>query len=51
MTTNKAVLQIGLSYGFGILLALGVPCGGHFNPAVSVILVIFRKFPAQKALW
>ncbi|EKM78762.1 hypothetical protein AGABI1DRAFT_114359 [Agaricus bisporus var. burnettii JB137-S8] len=47
----SSIFQIGLSYGFGILLALGVPNGGHFNPAVSVVQTIFRGFPARKALW
>ncbi|KAG6817344.1 hypothetical protein H0H87_009943 [Tephrocybe sp. NHM501043] len=45
--------QIGWGYMGGILLALGVcggTSGGHFNPCVSIALVLFKGFPKLKAL-
>jgi glycerol uptake facilitator-like aquaporin len=48
-----AILQIGLAYALGILFALGIAggtSGGHFNPAVTVVHVIFRGFPIPKAM-
>ncbi|KAF9074516.1 putative aquaporin 2 [Rhodocollybia butyracea] len=48
-----SVLQIGLAYAFGIVFAIGIcasTSGGHFNPAVTLTLVVFKKFPPLKAL-
>lgn len=49
----SSVLQIGFAYAIGIVLAL-ICCsgtsGGHFNPAVTISFVIFKKFPPLKAL-
>ncbi|KAJ3551987.1 hypothetical protein NM688_g4395 [Phlebia brevispora] len=46
-------LQIGFAYALGIVFALvtcGSTSGGHFNPAVSIAFVLFKKFPPLKAL-
>ncbi|KAJ3755450.1 putative aquaporin 2 [Lentinula raphanica] len=48
-----AVLQIGLAYACGIVFAIGIcssTSGGHFNPAVTVTLVLFKGFPMLKAV-
>ncbi|KXN89101.1 hypothetical protein AN958_06302 [Leucoagaricus sp. SymC.cos] len=44
----SSLLQIGFAYALGILFALGIAAGtsgGHFNPAVTIVHVIFRGFP------
>ncbi|PPQ95245.1 hypothetical protein CVT26_014936 [Gymnopilus dilepis] len=48
-----SILQIGLAYCFGIVFALVVcasTSGGHFNPAVTITMVILKGFPKRKAL-
>ncbi|KAJ3562309.1 hypothetical protein NP233_g9656 [Leucocoprinus birnbaumii] len=48
----SSLFQIGFAYALGILFALGIAAGtsgGHFNPAVTIVHVIFRKFPIGKA--
>jgi len=48
-----SVLQIGLAYAFGILLAITIcagTSGGHFNPCVTISFVVFRRFPPLKAV-
>jgi len=44
---------VGFAYAIGILLAL-ITCaptsGGHFNPAVTITLTLFRGFPVRKAV-
>ncbi|KAG9017056.1 hypothetical protein FRB90_001951 [Tulasnella sp. 427] len=56
-STNVATSQKGsylsISFGWGIATALGVwiaigASGGHLNPAVSLVLALYRKFPARK---
>ncbi|KAF7792423.1 hypothetical protein EIP86_003460 [Pleurotus ostreatoroseus] len=47
------MLQIGIAYALGIVFALvicGPTSGGHFNPAVTICLVLFKKFPRWKAV-
>ncbi|KAJ3861123.1 putative aquaporin 2 [Lentinula novae-zelandiae] len=47
------VLQIGLAYACGIIFAIsicGATSGGHFNPAVTLTLVLFKGFPPFKAV-
>ncbi|KAJ7862863.1 aquaporin-like protein [Mycena leptocephala] len=49
----SSVLQIGLSYACGILLAITVcsaTSGGHFNPAITITQLIFHRFPPLKGL-
>ncbi|KAJ7121942.1 aquaporin-like protein [Mycena filopes] len=49
----SSVLQIGLAYACGILLAVTIcsaTSGGHFNPAVTVVQLVFHKFPPLKGL-
>ncbi|KAE9407547.1 putative aquaporin 2 [Gymnopus androsaceus JB14] len=48
-----SVLQFGFAYAFGIVFALGIcssTSGGHFNPPISVAMVIFKGFPPLKAV-
>ena len=48
-----AVFQNGLAYACGIILALAVcasTSGGHFNPCITVAMVIFKGFPRLKAV-
>ncbi|KAG6820944.1 hypothetical protein H0H93_009180 [Arthromyces matolae] len=52
-TGLSSILQIGLGYFGGILLALGVcagTSGGHFNPCVTIAFVVFKGFPPLKAV-
>jgi glycerol uptake facilitator-like aquaporin len=52
-TGLSSLLQIGLGYACGILLALGVcftTSGGHLSPAITLCFCIFRGFPALKAV-
>ncbi|PPQ95243.1 hypothetical protein CVT26_014934 [Gymnopilus dilepis] len=49
----SSILQIGLAYAMGIVFAVSVcagTSGGHFNPCVTMTLVIFKGFPKLKAL-
>lgn len=46
-----SLLQIGLSYCFGIVFAIivcGSTSGGHFNPAVTFALALYGGFPWLK---
>ncbi|KAF4613507.1 hypothetical protein D9613_007568 [Agrocybe pediades] len=48
----SSILQIGLSYAFGIVFAVAVcagTSGGHFNPCVTMTMVVFKGFPKAKA--
>ncbi|KIK50755.1 hypothetical protein GYMLUDRAFT_182328 [Collybiopsis luxurians FD-317 M1] len=48
-----SVLQIGLAYACGIIFAIGIcssSSGGHFNPAVTTMLMAFKGFPTLKAV-
>jgi glycerol uptake facilitator-like aquaporin len=45
------LLQVGLGYGIGIVLALTVcaaTSGGHINPCITITFAIFRGFPWKK---
>jgi len=49
----SSVLQIGLAYACGIVFAIGIcgaTSGGHFNPAVTITLVVYKGFPPLKAV-
>jgi glycerol uptake facilitator-like aquaporin len=53
VTGLSSVLQIGFGYSFGILFALCLcasTSGGHFNPAVTIAVCVFKKFPILKAI-
>lgn len=48
----SSILQVGLAYAFGIVFAISVcasTSGGHFNPCVTIAMVIFKGFPIRKA--
>lgn len=48
-----SLLQIGFGFAIGITLAI-ILCaptsGGHFNPGLTITLVILKKFPKRKAV-
>jgi len=49
----SSILQIGFSYAFGIIFAITVfagTSGGHFNPCMTITLVVFKGFPKAKAV-
>ncbi|KAK7685269.1 hypothetical protein QCA50_011632 [Cerrena zonata] len=49
----SSILQIGAAYAIGIVLALVIcssTSGGHFNPAVTISFILFKKFPPLKGL-
>lgn len=48
-----AIFQVGLAYAFGILFAMAIcagTSGGHFNPCITITLVVFKGFPKLKAV-
>jgi glycerol uptake facilitator-like aquaporin len=48
-----ALFQIGLAYGGGIFFAVGLcaaTSGGHLNPCITIVHVLFKGFPPLKAL-
>ncbi|KAF9203997.1 glycerol channel [Haplosporangium sp. Z 27] len=52
-TTNASSAWLGNALGWGMALMLGVyvsggVSGGHINPAVTVAMVLYRKFPLRK---
>jgi glycerol uptake facilitator-like aquaporin len=52
-TGLSSVLQIGISYACGIILALIVcftTSGGHLSPGVTIAFCIFKGFPKLKAV-
>ncbi|KAJ7290333.1 aquaporin-like protein [Mycena rebaudengoi] len=49
----SSLMQIGLAYAIGILLAVGIcgaTSGSHFNPAITVVQMLFNGFPPLKGL-
>ncbi|KAF8186498.1 aquaporin-like protein [Mycena galopus ATCC 62051] len=49
----SSLFQIGLAYGGGIFFAVGLcasTSGGHLNPCITIVHVIFKGFPPLKAL-
>ncbi|KJA26276.1 hypothetical protein HYPSUDRAFT_199026 [Hypholoma sublateritium FD-334 SS-4] len=49
----SSIFQIGMAYAFGIVFAITVcssTSGGHFNPCITIAMVVFRGFPVRKAL-
>ncbi|KAJ7431661.1 aquaporin-like protein [Mycena galericulata] len=53
VTGASSVLQIGLAYACGILLAITIcsaTSGGHFNPAITITQLVFHRFPPLKGL-
>jgi len=53
--TNGVVSHVGIALAFGLVIAVGVAAlahisGAHFNPAVTISLVLARRFPLQSAL-
>ncbi|KAJ6566893.1 aquaporin-like protein [Mycena capillaripes] len=47
----SSVLQIGLGYACGILLAITIcsaTSGGHFNPCITIVHMLFKGFPPLK---
>jgi len=49
----SSILQIGLSYACGVILALSVcftTSGAHLSPGVTIAFVVFKGFPKLKAV-
>ncbi|KAJ6479890.1 aquaporin-like protein [Mycena vitilis] len=49
----SSVLQIGLGYAAGIMLAITIcsaTSGGHFNPCITIVQMLFKGFPPLKGL-
>ena len=53
MTNLGSFFTIGVGYAIGIIFALVVASatsGGHFNPGVTLVFVLFKGFSKRKAL-
>jgi len=53
LNATPAPLMIGLGYAMGIAMAIIVcspTSGGHFNPAITITMTVFKGFPPTKAL-
>ncbi|KAJ7736039.1 putative aquaporin 2 [Mycena maculata] len=49
----SSVFQIGFAYACGIVLAIVIcsgTSGGHFNPCITIVQVLFKGFPPLKAV-
>jgi aquaporin Z len=50
---SAALLQLGIgvfgiAFAFGLAVVTAVYAGGHLNPAVSIALMLSRRFPASE---
>jgi len=48
-----SLFNVGFAYAMGITLAVTLcfaTSGGHFNPSVTISMIIFKKFPAIRGL-
>jgi len=51
---QTGVWQIAVVWGIAVVIAVGMAgpvSGAHLNPAMTIALSIFRKFPKSKILW
>jgi hypothetical protein len=51
--TLIALFTVGVAYGLGIVVAIIVNTAtscGHFSPAVTLVHVLFNRFPPTKAV-
>ncbi|KAG2147571.1 aquaporin-like protein [Suillus clintonianus] len=51
--SHCSLYTIGFAYAMGVVFAVSLcaaTSGGHFNPAVTISFVVFRGFPARKAV-
>jgi len=49
----SSVLQIGFAYAMGIFFAITIcsaTSGGHFNPCITIVQILFKGFPPLKGL-
>ncbi|KAJ7029716.1 putative aquaporin 2 [Mycena alexandri] len=49
----SSLLQIGFAYAAGIVLAVSIcsaTSGGHFNPCITIVQMLFKGFPPLKGL-
>ncbi|KAJ7184724.1 aquaporin-like protein [Mycena filopes] len=49
----SSILQIGFAYCGGIVLAVSIcsaTSGGHFNPCITIVQMLFKGFPPLKGL-
>ncbi|KAF8209568.1 aquaporin-like protein [Mycena galopus ATCC 62051] len=49
----SSLLQIGFGYAAGIMLAITIcsaTSGGHFNPCITIVQMLFKGFPPLKGL-
>jgi len=51
---QTGVWQIAVVWGIAVVIAVGMAgpvSGAHLNPAMTIALALFRKFPKSKILW
>jgi glycerol uptake facilitator-like aquaporin len=50
---SVALFAVGMGYAIGVILALVVvsgTSGGHINPCITIVMMLFHGFPVARGL-